>query len=96
MFVLNPAMLLVGATFVQVIQFVITSMIGMFAIAGGLEGFMKRRLPIWQKNTAVGGGLMMIEPRLITDIIGIVIIGIIVVLQYAVKEPKPPDSGQAL
>lgn len=85
MFVLNPTMLLVNATFIQVVQFIITSMIGMFAIAGGLEGFMKRKLPIWQRVLAVGAGLMMIEPRLLTDVIGIVVIGIIVVLQYLVK-----------
>jgi TRAP-type uncharacterized transport system fused permease subunit len=85
MFVLNPTMLLVNATFIQVVQFILTSMLGMFAIAAGLEGFMKHKLPIWQRILAVGAGLMMIEPRLLTDVIGIVVIGVIVVLQYLVK-----------
>jgi len=88
MFVLNPAMLLINASLMQIIQFTITSMVGMFAIAGGLEGFMKRRMPMWQRVLAVIGGLMMIEPKLITDIIGIVIIAFIVVLQYVLKNKK--------
>ncbi len=94
MFVLNPAMLLIDASFLQIAQFIFTSMIGMFAISGGLEGFMKRKLPWWQRILAVGAGLMLIEPRLLTDIIGIAIIGIVVVLQYVVKE-KPQEAVNA-
>jgi TRAP transporter 4TM/12TM fusion protein len=88
MFVLNPTMLLIDASILQIVQFIFTSMIGMFAISGGLEGFMKRKLPWWQRILAVGGGLMLIDPGLLTDIIGIAIIGIIVVLQYVVKEKQ--------
>ena len=91
MFVLNPAMLLINATLVQIIQFIITSIIGMFSISSGLEGYMNKKMPIWQRILAVIGGLLMIEPRLITDIIGIVIIGFLVVLQYFAKE-KPLTS----
>lgn len=88
MFVLNPTMLLVNASFAQIIQVVITSTIGMFAIAGGLEGYMKTELPMWQRILAVGAGLMMIDPKLITDLIGIVLIAFIVVLQYGVKKEQ--------
>ncbi|NLY91834.1 MAG: TRAP transporter permease [Firmicutes bacterium] len=88
MFVLNPTMLLVNATFGQIVQFTLTSLIGMFAIAGGLEGYMNTKLPVWQRILAVGAGLMMIEPRLTTDLIGIIIIAIIVALQYGIKIGK--------
>lgn len=88
MFVLNPTMLLIDASFLQIAQFICTSMIGMFAISGGLEGYMKKKMPWWQRIMAVGAGLMLIEPALITDIIGIAIIAIVVVLQYVVKEKE--------
>lgn len=88
MFVLNPRMLLINASFLQIGQFIVTSLIGMFAISGGLEGFMKKKLPWWQRVLAVGAGLMMIEPKLLTDVIGIAIIGMIIVLQYVLKEQK--------
>lgn len=92
MFVLNPTMLLINASFVQIILFAVTSMIGMFAIAGGLEGYMKTKLPVWQRIVAVGAGLMMIDPKIVTDLLGIVLISFIVLLQYGVKkenEKKP-------
>ena len=85
MFVLNPTMLLIDASFGQIVQFTVTSLIGMFAIAGGMEGFMKKKLPTWQRILAVGAGLLMIEPRISTDLIGIILIAIIVVLQYGIK-----------
>ena len=40
---------------------VITSLIGMFAISGGLEGYMKKKLPWWQRIISVIGGLLMID-----------------------------------
>lgn len=88
MFVLNPTMLLVNASFVQIIQFTITSLIGMFAIAGGLEGFMQTKLSLWHRILAVGAGLMMIHPKLLTDFIGIGIITFIILLQYGGKGRK--------
>jgi len=85
-FVLSPQMLLIDTTFFEVVQIIITSTIGMFAIAGGLEGYMKKALPIWQRILAVIGGLMLIDPRIITDLIGIAIIGFICFEQYVIKD----------
>lgn len=88
MFVLNPTMLLIDASFLQIIQFICTSLVGMFAISGGLEGFMKKKMPWWQRILAVGAGLLLIEPAFVTDLIGIAIIGIVVFFQYIVKEKE--------
>lgn len=85
-FVLSPQMLLINTTFFKVAQIVITSTIGMFSIAGGLEGYMKKPLPVWQRILAVAGGLMLIDPNIITDLVGIAIIGFICFQQYVVKE----------
>ena len=85
-FVLSPQMLLINTDVISVVQIVITSTIGMFAIAGGLEGYMKKPLMWWQRILAIIGGLMMIDPGLMTDLIGIAIIGIVVVEQYVLKD----------
>lgn len=63
MFVLNPAMLLVDASLGQILQFSVTSLVGMFAIAGGLEGFINTKLSTWERVLAVGAGLLMIHPK---------------------------------
>jgi len=85
-FVLNPDMLLINASFFKVVQIVITSTIGMFAIAGGLEGYMKKKLPWWQRILAVAGGLAMIDPNPITDMIGLIFIAIVCFQQYILKD----------
>ena len=85
-FVLSPQMLLINTDVISVVQIVITSTIGMFAIAGGLEGYMKKPLMWWQRILSIIGGLMMIDPGLMTDLIGIAIIGIVVVEQYVLKD----------
>ncbi|MDD4296695.1 MAG: TRAP transporter permease [Ruminiclostridium sp.] len=85
-FVLSPQMLLINTDVISVVQIVITSTIGMFAIAAGLEGYMKKPLMWWQRILAIIGGLMMIDPGLMTDLIGIAIIGIVVVEQYVIKD----------
>lgn len=95
-FVLNPALLLIDTEWYKVIQIVITSMIGMFAIAGGLEGFMKKKLPWWQRILAIGGGLALIDPALLTDIIGIVVIAFVVVLQYVIKSKNENLGDKAV
>jgi len=86
MFVLNPAMLLIDTSVIKVAQIIITSAIGMFAISGGMEGFMKKKMPWWQRIIAVIGGLALIEPNLLTDIIGIVLIGFVCLKQYVIKD----------
>lgn len=86
MFVLNPSMLLINASFLNIVQVVITSLIGMFAISGGLEGYMKKKLPWWQRILAIVGGLGMIDPNFATDIVGMALILIVVVFQYIIKD----------
>ncbi|MDR1108614.1 MAG: TRAP transporter permease [Spirochaetaceae bacterium] len=81
-FVFNPSMLFIDTTVLEVIQIVITSCIGMFGLAAGLEGFMMSKLVLPQRLMAIAGGLMLIDPGLISDIVGIVLIGAVVVLQY--------------
>ena len=39
------------------------------AQVGGMEGFLKCRMPWWQRILAISGGLLLIEPALVTDIV---------------------------
>ena len=87
-------MLLINTSVLSVIQIVITSTIGMFAIAGGLEGFMKKKMPWWQRIIAIIGGLGMIDPDIVTDLIGILLILIVVVFQYVIKDKtQQPENA---
>jgi TRAP-type uncharacterized transport system fused permease subunit len=72
----------------KVVQIIITSTIGMFAISGGMEGYMAKKMPWWERLLAVIGGLALIEPKLATDIIGMIIIAFIFTQQYIIKDKK--------
>jgi TRAP transporter 4TM/12TM fusion protein len=88
MFVLNPSMLLINTTVVKLVQIVVTSMIGMFAISSGLGGFMHKVMPWWQRKLAIAAGIALIDPGIVTDIIGLIVIGFICVMQYIIKDDK--------
>ncbi len=71
MFVLNPALLLINTTTVQIIQITITSVIGMFGVAVAMQGYIFTKVNVLLRIIFLLGGLMLIDPAPLTDIIGI-------------------------
>ena len=84
-FALNPAMLFVDTTAGEVILIVITSLIGMFGVSAGLQGFVFRSAAWWERLLAVAGGILLIYPGLATDLLGLGLVGLVVVIQYLEK-----------
>ena len=84
-FALNPAMLFVDTTAGEVILIVITSLIGMFGVSSGLEGYMFRKASWWERLLSVAGGLLLIYPGLVTDVIGLVLVALVAVIQLLEK-----------
>lgn len=84
-FGLNPALLFIDTNALQVIRIIITSLIGIFGVSAGIRGFINRKMNVFERICIILGGLLLIEPGIITDIIGIVIVGIIVFFQYKIK-----------
>jgi len=87
-FVFNPTMLWVGASPLNVIQIIITSFIGMFGLAAGIEGFMLKKVSVPLRLAAVIGGLMAIDPGYVTDIIGFILIALVFVMQLISVKQK--------
>jgi TRAP transporter 4TM/12TM fusion protein len=76
---LNPAMLLIDTTPLEVIQICITALIGIFGVSAGLSGFLYKKMPILIRLISIAGGLTLLVPGLATDIIGLaLIIGVLV------------------
>ena len=93
-FAYNPQMLLIDAAWYDVLQIVITSLIGIFAVSAGMEGYMITKAPWWQRLLLLGGGLMSIIPGVATDAIGIVAIAVVIILQkLGEKKNKTPGSS---
>ncbi len=88
-FALNPAMLLIDTTPVQVILVVVSSVIGIFGVATGLNGYLF--MPIfWPLRIAIAvAGLLMMYPTVSTDLIGLVLMAAVVSIQYLSARKKP-------
>ncbi len=96
MFAYNPKMLFIDAGVFDIISIVITSFIGIYAVAAGMEGHMFQKLPWWQRILTLAGGLMLIIPETITDIVGVALVVLIIVIQkMAEKKAKhPPEIAE--
>jgi len=88
MFALNPAILLgadsfltVASTF-KVLFMIVTSFVGMFAISAGMEGYLLKRMRFWDRILALAAGLMLIDPGLVTDVVGLSLVAFLIALQY--------------
>lgn len=93
MFVYNPNMMLIDVANVAVtakefpmpswgviISVAATSIIGVLALSAAVEGYLKNTMPMWQRLVLAGGAFCMIIPEMMTDIIGIVIVAVMVLV----------------
>ena len=71
----NPAMVLVDTTPVEIFTITVTSLAGMFGVSMGLEGFFHGRLNALVRVLAAAGGLLLIYPGTLTDVIGLAVVG---------------------
>ena len=81
-FAMNPAMLLIDTTALQVVMVVVSSIIGIFGVAAGLNGYLFRPLNILFRVALIAAGLLMMDPKSITDIIGLALMAAVIALQY--------------
>ena len=81
-FCMNPAMLLIDVSALSIIQIVITSFLGIFGVAAAINGHLLRRMHPITRIAVAAGGLLMMDPTLITDIIGLVLLGGVFAWQY--------------
>ena len=82
-FALNPAMLLVDTNAAEVILICITSLIGIFGVSSALQGYLMKPMPWYLRIASAAGGLMLIYPGIVTDTAGIVLVGLVLVIQYS-------------
>ena len=85
-FALNPAMLFVDTTVFEVVLICITSLIGIFAVSAGLEGYLLDHMPWYFRIISAVGGLMLIYPGLVTDSIGLGLVAVVAVSQILQKK----------
>jgi TRAP transporter 4TM/12TM fusion protein len=80
-FVLSPVLILVGATPILVMQMLATSVMGMAALAAGVAGYWSVSLSRLERLALVVGGFLLVDPGLITDLLGAGLVGAVYLLQ---------------
>jgi TRAP transporter 4TM/12TM fusion protein len=86
MFVLSPELLMIDTTWYYLIWVVFTALAGMMAIGAGVIGFWLRKLNIFERLLGIAGGLLLIYPEGVTDIIGLGIFILLIALQVFIKK----------
>ena len=81
-FVINPAMLFIDTTVFDVILIIITSILGMFGVSVCMEGYLMGKVSWSLRIVCAAGGLTLLIPGLVTDIIGFVLVGGVYLYQY--------------
>lgn len=93
MFVLNPQLLLINTTGLEIVQITITSLIGMFGIGVAMQGYLLGKANPLLRVLFMLGGLALVDPGLYTDLIGMAIIALGVLYQwYKYKRPTMANS----
>ena len=82
-FAYSPAMLFEGVSgFWPVLQIGLSSLLGIFGIAAALNGHLFRKVPVVLRLALAAGGLGMMIPCAVTDLIGLAIVAAVMAYQY--------------
>ena len=85
-FAFSPALLFDNvAGWWEVAQIALTAIVGIFGVSAALEGHILTRVPIWQRLLLAAGGLSLIYPGLLTDVIGLGVIVLMLLLQVFMR-----------
>ena len=100
MCVYEPSLLMMG-TWPNIIGAFVTASCGILLFAAGLHGYFITAANHWQRALLCAGGLLLIDPGLVTDIAGAVLAGIVILAQWygrrhaAGKPAEPAPAKQA-
>lgn len=73
-FCFSPALLLIDTNALQVAQIAATSLIGIFGVSTALEGYVFCDMNALVRIAMAAGGILLIDPKPLTDLIGIILI----------------------
>lgn len=84
-FVFNPQMLLIGVTPLGLAQNIVTATLGMTGLGASMIGFVTAPMS-WPERIMAGvGGIMLIDPGTFTDIVGLSLLAVVLLIQLRKK-----------
>ena len=91
-FLLDPTILMQGETSSIIMAF-ITSIIGIFCLAGAVEGYIFRFWGIVPRILLGAAALLLIDPGMTTDLIGLGLLAAAVIIDVITKKAKPEGAN---
>ncbi|HBT79096.1 MAG TPA: C4-dicarboxylate ABC transporter, partial [Selenomonas sp.] len=95
MFVLSPVLLMIDATPFGLISTTLTAIIGMIALSSALIGYLADNCHLPERIILIVGGLLLIKPGLMTDVVGLVLFLGILFIQLRRHKNKKLQMAQA-
>ena len=82
-FAYSPALLFENVSgWWEVTQICISALLGIFGIAAALNGHLYKKVPWYFRLLLVAGGLGMMIPGPLTDVVGLALVALVIVVQY--------------
>ncbi|MDR0826449.1 MAG: TRAP transporter permease [Desulfovibrio sp.] len=91
-YVFNPMLLFIDATPLPMIQAILTALLGVFLLAIGSVGYFRTTMSWPFRILALIGAVGLLDPGTITDIIGLAILALILVVQKAKAKEKASQN----
>jgi len=88
MFALNPKMILIGGTLVEALPMIVTAIIGLVGIGAGFIGYLNGPVPMVMRLVSLAGGLCLVHPGTVTDLVGVALIALVVVTNHMANRDK--------
>ncbi|MBI5967697.1 MAG: TRAP transporter permease [Deltaproteobacteria bacterium] len=82
MFIYGPAILMKGNP-QDIVLAAISGVVGIWALAAGLQGYFRQPLVMWQRVILLIAAVLLIKPGLTTDLIGYGLVGLVFLIQRA-------------
>ncbi|MFC4410151.1 TRAP transporter permease [Chungangia koreensis] len=90
-FVYNPILVMVDVEPIMLIVSIFAALIGMMGVSSALIGYFIRNSRLWERAILLVGGLMLIVPEIITDVIGL---SLVVVVWFVQKQRSDEDIAK--
>ena len=88
MFALNPKMIMIGGTFLEALPMICTAIIGLVGIGAGFIGYLNGPVNPLMRLVSLAGGLLLVIPGTLTDIIGIALVAVVYVTNRLMNKKK--------
>ncbi len=91
MLIYNPELMLIGEP-LDIVRACATALVGSLSLGLAMQGWIFKKTPIWQRLCLFAAGLTLIVPDWQTDLVGLALFLVPVVLQWLSREREVQES----